>query len=167
MIFNITARDINVSDRKMLKMAAQVQKALGRTGIEKKFKDTLTSTKSSMKDFFDQIWLPFDVKNHGERVKMLPFTFCSDMEGLINFVAQKFDITDLSENVIGMDGGKNILKMIWYIPKYPPVVIGAVPDATESYKNCALFFNHIKIAHLNFKFSSDLKLGMSITLLLL
>ena len=68
-----------------------------------------------------------------------------------------FDFLFLS--VIGFDGGKNISKMVWYIEKGQPVIIGAVPFVPETYSNCKIFFDHITVSDISYKLSADLKLG--------
>ena len=145
-------KDFHCSDRSVLKVATSIRCVFGRS-----------EQKTILNDFFSQCILQFEVKCENIELDNRPFSYCHDMNGLVRYLQSRWKKEDICDAVIGMDGGKNVLKMTIHFPGYPAVVIGAVPNVPESYFNCQIFFRYIDISMLSFKISTNLKLANIIT----
>ena len=112
-------KDINLSDRQVLKICQFLRTKWGKESITPNISKKLIKRKTILDNFFIERRLDSKSKYYFKNKMGMPLsrsvTYCQDIPGLITFKKLLENFDELKEviNLIGMDDGKNILKIVW------------------------------------------------------
>ena len=171
-------KDNNLSDRQVVNICKFLKEKWGQETITPNISRKLTKRKSILDQFFTFKKLDakskycFKTKN-GKSISR-SVTYCHDLPGLIAWKKLMENIDDDQEimNVIGVDDGKKILKIVWNFSyafkndkgKYKlmgpkrSVVLAAVSKLKETHHNICVFMKLTNLNEVEYAFSMDLKL---------
>ena len=109
-------RDVNLSDRQCLKILAKMREKWGRNIITPNISKVLIDTKRSLKHLFTCTLLSKDGPLHFKTTKGEPVTrylvYCNDLQTLVTMKDVLKEEADSFENIISIDDGKDILKVL-------------------------------------------------------
>ena len=114
--------DNNLSDRNILRILQKLRRTFGNKVITKNIAKKLIAKKKVLDNFFTCKWLheksTLHFKSKCGKALQRCVVYCHDLPGLIAFkkLIEDTDDNDLI-NVIGVDEGKGILKMVWNFSK--------------------------------------------------
>ena len=113
-------QDNNLSDRQILNICKYIRQKWGRNIISPNIKGKLVDRKGILDQFFSRTTLDANSTLHFlSRKQNKPLsrsvTYCHDLPGLIAYkkIVEGYDDSIDVINVIGVDEGKSILKIIW------------------------------------------------------
>ena len=150
---------MKISDRKLFRFLYHMKDIFGKETLQPNLKTEMTERKSIFNNFFDQTSIVFDVDSAGKKQASRPFTYCSDFRGLRRFFEEQLEFPLDSKIQIGFDGGKDILKVVWYLDSGTSIFLGTFHSVPETYLNCCHFFDYIDLSCVDFQLSTDLKLA--------
>ena len=171
-------KDNNLSDRQVLNICHFLRQKWGREVISPNIAATLRKRKTILDQFFTLTTLNAKSKVHfkkknGKAISR-SVTYCHDLPGLIAFKKLVEDIDDTKEmmNVIGMDDGKKVLKIVWnwsltmeqdkgknkFMGPKRCIILAAVSKVKETHHNIGVLMEITKINEVEYALSMDLKL---------
>ena len=171
-------KDNNLSDRQVLNICQFLRQKWGREAITPNIAAKLRMRKTLLDNFFTLATLNAKSKNHFKRKngKALSrsVTYCHDLPGLIAFKKLVEDIDETKEmmNVIGIDDGKKVLKIVWnwslmmedddgknkFMGPKRCIILAAVSKVKETHHNIGVLMDITKINEVEYALSMDLKL---------
>lgn len=115
-IILFAVRDLNVSDRKVMILMKHVRQTFGAKAVISNTQDLLLQRKAILNVFFDNKILDFEVKMDNHDELPLPFTYCKDLPGLIQFCQMRWGLSDTVNEI----ERKEIKEIHYYMMKYRP-----------------------------------------------
>lgn len=83
-----------MSDRKVLILMKHIRQTFGARAVISNTQDLLLHRKAILNVFFDNKILDFEVKMDEYDKLPLPFTYCKDLPGLIQFCQMRWGLSD-------------------------------------------------------------------------
>ena len=171
-------KDNNLSDRQVLNICKFIRNKWGREAITVNIAKKLINRKNILDQFFTEIRLDSTTNLHfkSKKGKSLSrsVTYCHDIPGLIAFIKLVVNLDESKEimNVIGIDYGKSILKIVWnwslmtsrdkgkkkLMGPKRSLVLAAVSKVQESHHNLSVLMQLTNLNEIEYNLSMDLKL---------
>ena len=171
-------KDNNLSDRQVLNICKFLRQKCGRKVITPNILNKLKERKSMFNQFFTEVRLDSNSDLHFKSKKGKPIsrsvTYCHDLPGLIAYKKLVENIDEEKEilNVIGIDDGKGILKVVWnwslmvendqgkkkLMGPKRSIILAVVSKVKENHFNISVLMNLTKINEVEYALSLDLKL---------
>ena len=169
--------DNNLSDSCALKILQKLRLKFGNNVVTKNIARKLTDKKKVLDTFFTCRWLDENSTLHFKskcgKVLGRYVVYCHDIPGLLAFKKLIHDTDDLNiMNVIGVDEGKGILKMVWNCSQIEndvnrirlmgpkrAIVLTAVARVPETHHNLSVLMELTKPYEVEYTLSHDLKLA--------
>ena len=171
-------KENNLSDRQLLNICHFLRQKWGKEAITSNIKKKLGERKGILDQFFTQTRLSKDTKLNFKTKKgnimSRSVTYCHELPGLIAFKKLVEDLDDDEDvmNVIGVDDGKNILKIVWnWSLRYKTdkgkmklmgpkrsIILAVVAKVKETHQNMAVLMELTKLNEVEYLMSMDLKL---------
>ena len=171
-------KDNNLSDRQVVNICTFLRQKWGKQAITQNIAGKLVKRKRILDQFFTDgrlektSTLHFTRKN-GQGIDR-SVTYCHDLPGLIAFKKLVENHLESEEvmNVVGIDDGKNILKIVWnwslmfktdkgkdkLMGPKKSIILAAVSKVKESHHNMAVLMELTKLNEVEYVMSMDLKL---------
>lgn len=164
--------DMNLSSRKVLKLAQHLRSKTGRKSVEANMKLKLPEMDHLFDDYFDFHLMDFNLSDARQTRVSRPIIFCKDVEKFIIHVCSVRNMDPHNLFIkIGIDSGGNFLKFCLsltheneHVPKYSGVkgifIIAIVPDVAETYVNLKYIWITSGLQNLRLKYhiAADLKI---------
>ena len=169
-------KDNNLSDKQLLNICKFLRNKWGRGIITPNISLKLIKRKSILDQFFCERQLDSKTELYfkSKRGKILSrsVTYCHDLPGLIAFKKLLENVEDTIENVIGVDDGKQVMKIVWnwslltkndkgkdkLMGPKRSIILAAVSKVKESYHNISVLMKLTNLNEVEYLFSMDLKL---------
>ena len=170
--------DNNLSDKQVLKICQYLRQKWGKEIISKNIRQKLVSRKKCLDEFYTEIRLDkstnLNFRTKAGKILSRSVTYCHDLPGLIAYkkLVENINNDDETMNVIGVDDGKDILKIVWnrslmyktdigerkLTGPNRTIILAGVSKVKETHHNMAVLMELTKLNEVDYVMSMDLKL---------